>query len=360
MIRLLAILPVALVALGQLPARRPAARPTPRQQAAPALESIWYIRNDSLAIDDFAAHAKQISVIAPQVYAIDSMGSIRGSMPPRMVRIARDSGVKIMPLVMNPGFDLAILHRIVVDRAARTNSARSMAALCRDEKVWGIQLDFENLHVNDRDAFTAFAREVADSVHAAGCTLSAAVVPRTSDDAGVLPYHTWMHEYWRAAYDYKALASVLDFLSYMTYAQHTGGSTPGPVAGYPWMLAGLRYVLAQGVPPEKISLGLAGYSDYWYPGYTPRTGDARPRGEDIAYTRVMGIMRAAGATPRWDATQKAWYGMWERHGVFEHAWIEDARAFREKLALVRQYKLRGYSVWLLGLEDPATWGLSLR
>lgn len=329
-------------------------------QRAASLESIWYIRNDSLAIDDFAAHAKQISIIGPQTYAIDSMGEIRGSMPARMVRVARENGVKLMPLVMNPGFDLAILHRIVTNLPARTNSARNMAKLCRDERVWGIQLDFENLHVSDRDAFTAFTREVADSVHAAGCTLSAAVVPRTSDDAGALPYHKWIHEYWRAAYDYKALANVLDFLSYMTYAQHTGGSTPGPVAGYPWMLAGLKYVLAQGVPPEKLSLGLAGYSDYWYPGYTARTGDARPRGEDIAYTRLMGIIRDAGATPRWDVTQKAWYAMWERHGVFEHAWIEDARAFNDKLALVRQYKLRGYSVWLLGLEDPKTWALRLR
>ena len=74
----------------------------------------------------------------------------------------------------------------------------------------------------------------------------------------------------------------------------------------------------------------------------------------------MRIISDAGATPRWDDTQKAWVAMWERHGVFEHAWIEDARAFRDKLALVRQYRLRGYSVWLLGLEDPATWGLTLR
>ena len=51
----------------------------------------------------------------------------------------------------------------------------------------------------------------------------------------------------------------------MTYAQHTGGSSPGPVAGYPWMQACLEYLLALGVPPGKISLGLAGYSDWWYP-----------------------------------------------------------------------------------------------
>jgi spore germination protein YaaH len=327
-----------------------AAQPAPRP-----LESIWYVRNDSAGIASFVAHAAQVTIVAPQVYAIDSAGRIRGGTDARIVAAARAHGVQLHPLVMNPGFDLGILHHIVTDRGARTASARSMAELCRRERLDGIQLDLENLFVGDRDAFTAFAREVADSVHAAGCQLSAAVVPRTDDVRGERPYHQWMYDYWRGAYDYKALAEVLDFLSYMTYAQHTGGSTPGPVAGYPWMRASLEYLLAQGVPPGKISLGLAGYSDHWYAGYTPRTGDARPVGEDIAYPRLMEIIRAAGASPRWDETQRAWVAMWETRGVFEHAWIEDARAFESKLQLVRQHGLRGYSVWLLGLEDPRTW-----
>ena len=76
------------------------------------------------------------------------------------------------------------------------------------------------------------------------------------------------------------------------------------------------------------------------------------RGDDLGYVPVMRIIAAAGAAPRWDDTQKAFYAMWESHGVFEHAWLEDARAFEAKLALVRQHGLRGYSVWLLGLEDP--------
>jgi spore germination protein YaaH len=47
--------------------------------------------------------------------------------------------------------------------------------------------------------------------------------------------------------------------------------------------------------------------------------------------------------------------MWPNAGVYEHLWIEDARAFEAKLELVRKYKLRGYSVWVLGTEDPAVW-----
>ena len=39
-------------------------------------------------------------------------------------------------------------------------------------------------------------------------------------------------------------------------------------------------------------------------------------------------------------------------------WIEDARAFAAKLELVKKYQLRGYSVWVLGTEDPAVWSMS--
>ena len=118
----------------------------------------------------------------------------------------------------------------------------------------------------------------------------------------------------------------------------------------------LQYVLSLGAPPSKISLGIPAYSDYWFSAYDPATG-SRMRGNDIAYPALMRIMSNAGAKPQWDDVQKAPYAMWEDHGVFEHAWLEDARAFKEKLELVRRYKLRGYSVWLLGLEDPATWGI---
>jgi spore germination protein YaaH len=339
---------VAQFALFALPLLLPAAA------AAQAPEALWYIRNNDAAIADFAAHARQISVIAPQVYSIDSAGTVRGGIDPRIVAIAHAHGVKLVPLVMNPGFNVDALHRLIAVPAARAAGVHNLAALCRDVKPDGIQLDLENLFIGDRDAFTAFVREATDSVHRAGCQLSAAVVPRTDDDRGKSAYHQWLYDYWRGAYDYKALADTLDFISYMTYAQHTGGSTPGPVAGYAWVVGSLRYVLAAGVPPGKLSLGLASYSDYWTSTYDAKTG-SRPRARDIAYPDLMKIIASAGAKPRWDKEQRAWVAMWEDHGVFEHAWIEDVRAFKDKFALVRAHTLRGYSVWLLGTEDPRVW-----
>jgi spore germination protein YaaH len=342
--RLRNVLAILLVLLAPLPA------------SARQSEGLWYTRNNDEGVRSFVEHADRISVVSPQVFAMDSLGRITGGIDARIVAAARAHGVKLVPLVMNPGFSLGVLHRILTDADARATAVHSLAALCRDQRLDGIQLDFENLHVSDRDAFTAFAREAVDSVHRAGCTLSAAVVPRTDDVRGPLPYHQWMYDYWRGAYDYKALSDTLDFISYMTYAQHGGSSTPGPVAGFPWMEASLRYLLALGVPPSKVSLGVPAYSDYWYPGWDAKNG-ARPQASDISYPALMSIIEQAGARPEWDKVQRSWRAMWERNGVFEHAWLEDARAFREKVALVKRHHLRGYSVWLLGLEDPRVWSV---
>jgi spore germination protein YaaH len=318
------------------------------------LEALWYSTGNEASTQSFLAHADQISIISPQVFFFDSTGGLRGQIDPRLVAKAREKGVKVVPLVMNPGFDQPLIHRILTNPEARRRSIESMVALCRDNKFDGIQFDVENVHVTDKAAFTSWVRESADALHRVACSVSAAVVPRSSENPGPTAYHRWMFDNWRGVYDYKPLADALDFISFMTYAQHTGGTPPGPVAGYTWMEDCLKYVLSLGVPPNKISLGVPAYSDWWYPTYNAKDG-ARMRGNDIGYVAVMDTLSRRRATPEWDDREKALHASWSNAGVYEYAWIEDARAFEAKVALARRYGLRGYSVWVLGSEDPKVW-----
>ena len=182
-------------------------------------EALWYSRNDEGSISSFEANASHISIVSPQVFAFDSTGNINGSVAPRVIAAAKASRVKLVPLVMNPGFDQPLIHRILSVPAVRARAIQSLADLCRTNHLDGIQFDIENVHVADKDAFTSFVRESVDSLHRAGCTVSAAVVPRLNEDPGVTAYQKWIFDNWRAAYDYKALADTLDFISYMTYAQ---------------------------------------------------------------------------------------------------------------------------------------------
>src|SRR5690242_10623299 len=159
-----------------------ACAPGAMAQARP-MEALWYLRGEE-SIQAFLAHADQITIVSPQVFSMDSAGFIRGGVDPRVVATAKARGVKLVPLVMNPGFDQPSIHRVLNDPTARAQALRSLAALCRDNKFDGIQFDFENFHVVDKDAFTSFARTAYDSVKRAGCGLSAAVVPRLGDDPG--------------------------------------------------------------------------------------------------------------------------------------------------------------------------------
>jgi spore germination protein YaaH len=62
-----------------------------------------------------------------------------------------------------------------------------------------------------------------------------------------------------------------------------------------------------------------------------------------------------GARLMWDSTQAVTYASFENGGTFEWLFLEDERSFRAKLALAREKKLRGFSVWVLGAEDERIW-----
>ena len=76
----------------------------------------------------------------------------------------------------------------------------------------------------------------------------------------------------------------------------------------------LKYVLSLGVPPAKLSLGIAAYSDWWYPAWDAKAG-ARMRGSDISFARGMEILRSAGVAPVWDDVQKAPGAAWDERAA---------------------------------------------
>ena len=68
---------------------------------------------------------------------------------------------------------------------------------------------------------------------------------------------------------------------------------PGPIAGLPWMKEMLDYALEQGVPPEKISLGLPFYSGYWHPDHFSND-TIRVRGREIGYALGTDLIEEHG------------------------------------------------------------------
>ena len=319
------------------------------------IETLFYMRNNEPAFESFRRNMDKISIVGPQVYSVEGDGVVWGEIDPRILALAKEHGVKVMPLIHNPGFDQETIHELLHEEKARRRSIDMMVELAQRHGYWGWQFDFENFHITDRDAMTQYYREAAEALHANGFTISIAVVPSLGT-AGRSSFHRYMEANWRGTFDLKAMAEVSDFISYMTYAQHGGPTTPGPVAGLPWMRATLDYAISQGVPVEKISLGIPTFSGYWFPTYA--NGLARVQGHEVHWDRATGLIAQNDADSRltWIEEQGVYYTWWENSGTFEWVFLENKRTFETKLGLLDEYPgLRGISVWVLSAEDPRIW-----
>jgi spore germination protein YaaH len=287
---------------------------------------------------------------------VDEDGVVWGTVDPRVRSLADSHDVSVMPLIKNPDFDQELLHALLEDSTARRRAIESMVLQCKKHGYAGFQFDFENVHISDREAYTRFYREAAEALHEAGYSISVAVVHRPTEFPGPTRYHKWLFKNWRAGYDLRSLARIGDFVSVMTYSQHTRRMPPGPQAGIPWVRKVVEYFL-QYIPPEKLSLGIPNGSQRWYTSQEDQIQPekARSYSEQLSYEEAQGYLDRYDASLTWSERHKVPYTFYSNAGAFEWIFLENARSFRAKLDLVDEYELMGFSVWVLGQGDPAIW-----
>lgn len=329
------------------------------QRAQGASEALFYMVDSPESFESFQENIEHIDIVCPQTFLISKEGVLTGSVDPRVLRLAKEHDVKVMPLIVNKGFDSQLLHDIVSNPVARKRSITMMLEYAERLGLDGWQFDLEGLHISDRDDFTRYYQETAAALHAADLQLSAALVHATDNVGGVSAYQLFLYENWRAGYDVKALAKAGDFLSIMTYDQHTRRTTPGPVAGIQWVERVVKYLLAEGVPPEKLSMGIPSYSVHWFADYTEERGGFS-NGRQIGYATVQHLLGKYDVTPIWHEMAGCNYALWENDGVFEYIFIEDEKSLQLKMELMDNFDLRGFSVWVLGREAPGFWDVVAR
>lgn len=320
------------------------------------IESLFYYIDREASFASFKEHLDQISIIAPIAYNVDEDGVVWGGVDPRVLKIAKEHNIDVMPLIHNPGFHQEMLHALLASDIARSRAIESMLDECKAYGYAGIQFDFENLSINDRDLFTQFYQEAAAALHKDGFQISVAVVHRPGKFPGPTKYFKWLYKNWRAGYDLQALSEAGDFISVMTYSQHTRRTPPGPNAGIPWVKRNLAYFLEH-VPPEKLSLGIPVVSQHWKTEQDDEKylANARSWSKGLTHREAVSITERFDAEILWLNEQKVPYTFFENGGLFEYIFFEDARSFGHKLDLVKLHKLRGFSVWVIGHEDAPIW-----
>ena len=314
--------------------------------------AMYYYAPGPVGLESLAEHVAQMTLVAPQSFAVDEGGAVEGEVPPVVLEAARRAGVAVMPLVVNPGFDRGAARALLRSLKAQQRAVTNLARLAERYDFVGWQLDLEYIAPADKAYYTRFVQRVAARLHSEGRLLSIAVVPRFSDVYPDLnPRHEFHSGEWGAPYDFRALGRVVDFISLMTYDHHSNATPPGPVAGYDWVKAALEYATRR-VPSQKLLLGIPFYGREWI-----TNGDAISA-HTLSFADARNRMDHFSLDGLWDERWRApWFQYSDADGVHT-GWYENSRSLEAKLGLMEEFHLRGFAAWKLGVEDPAFWSLS--
>ncbi|MFQ5882969.1 MAG: glycosyl hydrolase family 18 protein [Candidatus Methylomirabilales bacterium] len=312
--------------------------------AHPTATTLFYYVEEPAALASALTHLDRISIIAPQVFVMDREGFVVGKVNPELLRAARRQQVAVMPLVMNKDFDQETIHAVLQDPLRMQRAIRYLLYYADRDGYWGVQFDFENIHASYRHLYNLFVEEAARQFHRRGHKFSVAVVAKHSDRPQDYSESFWAN--WAGVFDYAILSRSADFLSVMTYDQHTRGTPPGPVAGLPWMKRVVEYALTQ-VPPAKLSLGIPLYFRSWNTAGLP--------GGYGGFPDLVALLHHPGVVTGWDEARQVPWFRYQADGVEHEVWYEDVRSFQAKLQLLQLYRLQGFSAWVIGQEDPRIW-----
>lgn len=163
-------------------------------------------------------------------------------------RVAHQNGYEVWALLQEFNADRA--NKIFTDNTVRQRVINQIVEYAAKYDVDGVNIDFEGIgkYSSNKDGFTAFTRDLSAALKKAGFSASVDVVKPTVGSV----YSSFT--------DRPVLAKYVDYIVYMAYDEHYAGSkTAGSVGSFPWVEKGLKDMISQGVPKEKIILGVPFY-----------------------------------------------------------------------------------------------------
>lgn len=285
-----------------------------------------------------------VNVVSPTFFALKDGG--RGEITANVgtqginyINWAHSNNYKVWALVSNDS-NKALTSTILNDYNLRNNLINNILSVAENYNLDGINIDFENIKMADKDVFSRFIIELAPRLRDLGKVLSVDVTaPDGSED-------------WSLCYDRNVLGDVADYIMFMAYDQHGKSSTEaGTVAGYDWVENSLKkFIDREEVDSSKIVLGIPFYTRVW----------TEENGKLDSFTVEMKETDnyiPEGVEKKWKDDVKQNYVEYQKNGKTYKIWIEDEESIKCKLELIQKYNLAGAAYWEKDRESDSIWKL---
>ena len=228
---------------------------------------------------------------------------------------------------------------MLTDPAARAAAVKNIVTLVRQKHYQEVNIDFELLHPSARQGLVTFMQDLRTALPK-GVVLSESVFPRLGVPSQL-----------NGAYDYPALAKVVDYLVVMLYDKHSNGGPAGPVSPYSWVVENMNWLLHTArIPADKLVIAAGVYGYDWQVGSTTAT--------EMPLTEIQAKIKTLGVTPRMDASSENPYFYYTDSSGNRHVvWYQNQVTVQQRLQLAEKLGLRGMAIWALGEETPAVWSV---
>lgn len=285
-----------------------------------------------------------VNVVSPTLISLKKLG--QGELDTRLgtnaenyVTWAHNNGYKVWVLASNESMK-DTTSEIVNDYKLREKFINNVIDIVVKYNFDGVNLDFENIYMKDKDAYTRLIIELAPRLKELGKVLSVDVTaPDGSED-------------WSLCFDRNKIAKVADYIVFMGYDQHgTSSKEPGTVAGYNWVETNLvKFIEREEIDPNKIILGMPFYTRIW-------TVDGDEFTSKVVFMNETYTSLPTNTKTTWLEAEKQNYAEYTKGNKTYKIWIEDTDSITEKLNLVNQYNIAGAAYWRKGMESEKVWDI---
>ena len=278
-------------------------------------------------------------------YGITPEGGLIGIDDEEVIAIAKEYGVAPLMLVStlteDGNFNNELSSLVVNDPAVQERLINEILAAIRAKGYYGLDIDFEFVRPEDRDAYTAFIRNVRERLNAEGYILVTALAPKTATDQPGLLYQ---------GHDYAGIAAAANYVLLMTYEWGYTYGPPMAVAPINKVREVLDYAVTQ-MAPDKIFMGIPNYGYDWTLPFVRGESQARSLSNVAAVEQAV----ARNAAIFFDPVAQAPFYRYFDQGREHEVWFEDARSVNAKLALIPEYGFEGASYWNIMKYFPQNW-----
>lgn len=281
-----------------------------------------------------------INVISPTWFSvIDDNGNISDFSSTEYVEQMHSKNISVWILVddFNKDKDLT---KVLKNEKARENLIKNLVDSTKKVGGDGINIDFEGISKENSLDFIQFLRELYIATRKEKLIVS-------TDNYVPMNYNK---HYLRDQQN-----QVIDYFIIMGYDENTGGSKEaGSVSSYNFVKQGIENTLKD-IPKNKIINGIPFYTRLWKEEPKSSVDASGLSSEILSMNAQEKVLHELGASPKWDEDTKQNYVQAVKDGITYKMWMEDEKSISEKLNLIKEYDLAGYSAWKLGLEDEKVW-----